>query len=224
MFKHRDIIRSKRAWGGSYLVRNENLIASGPLGPTGFTGPIATNSKFKYQTPLVRFIDPLVPSLVNQQPIDISSPTGATALSAHLSKMFGDILGPESLSSSNFVGVLFEYGYPLAQSGAAQTDETEELIATTPIGFAPFTEIINGNTAPLVAQLNSSLQQWKNNGGPTGNVGDLIFQVSVFAAQAATGPMGATAAPIYKPILRLTDLRLPMDRIIWGPEGLSEEV
>jgi hypothetical protein len=217
LFRERDVIRNKNAWSGVYVARNENLIANGPLGPLGMTGPVATRSEFIYRTPIVRFVDPLTPFVVNRNPLDVSGLTGPSGpasgrrrLSAHLTNMVDAILelAPWSQTKAeSLMQLRVNYAFAAAGSGALGHDM---LLASTPIRLAPTRPVDAFTRDNLVNELAANLGDWYRTRGPTGAAGYLSFEAGVFTGDAASG---MTA---QKPILRLEQLVLPISKIDWS--------
>ena len=186
-FTARDIIRNKNAWSGIYLTRNDDLISSGPLGatgpagPTGLTGPISTNSPFLYQTPVVRFIDPLTPSLDDARPIDVSGLTGPSGpppsqpryLGAHIYNMLAAVLGlgPQSpIHAPANLSILCRYAFNIAGG----------IPASIPVCFVP-TRLLPPLAVPAFsAELASMVDLWRVQNQPSGPDGRLLFDVTVF--------------------------------------------
>jgi hypothetical protein len=239
VFKERDVIQNKNAWGGAYLTRNDDLISSGPLGVTGTTGPVETSPDFIYQTPLVKFIDRLTPFINNDRPIDIAAlpgpsgplPAEPRTLNAHLNNMVEAVLdlGPAyAIKADSYMEMVCRYGYRLGESDGPIG--AEGLVATTPIRLVPTFVISGENKNSFVDELSKSITRWRNNEGPSGENGFLIFEFNVFAQTAVerySSPAMANGAPLtvggatgpgeaLKPILTLNDLRLAMDKIIWS--------
>jgi LysM repeat protein len=217
LFRERDVIRNKNAWSGVYVARNENLIANGPLGPRGMTGPVATRPEFIYRTPIVRFVDPLTPFVVNRNPIDVSGltgpwgPAGRRALSVHLTNMIDAILELWPWSQTKAESLLqLLVNYAFAAAGGASGQDV--LLASTPIRLAPTRSIDAVTRDALVAELAANLERWYRTGGPTGAAGYLSFEASTFTGDAAPGLTGSA----QKPILRLEQLVLPIDKIDWS--------
>jgi LysM repeat protein len=228
LFPNRDVIDDTDGWGGLYVNRNARLVANGPLGATGSTGPISTNPAFVYQTPLVKFIDPMTPLLDDPATIDISTlggPTGSPApLSVHLTRMLNAVLGdpPAGPSFDNDVLIVCNYGFVLAGTG------DNELLATTPIRLLPTTSVGPSSEAAVVADLALSLTQWKEMNGVANGVGRIVFEVTVFSEVSVSRPspaptllgvrhpamLGSGITPL-RPILRLRNLQLPLSAITW---------
>jgi LysM repeat protein len=225
LFPDRDVIDDSDGWGGLYVNRNARLVANGPLGATGSTGPIRTNAAFVYQTPLVKFIDPMTPLLDDPATIDISSLGSSPApLTVHLTRMLNAVLGdpPAGPSFDNDVLIVCNYGFVLAGTG------DNELLATTPIRLLPTTSVGPGSEASVVSELALSLTQWKEMNGVANGVGRIVFEVTVFSEVSVSRPspgptllglrhpamLGSGITPL-RPILRLRNLQLPLSAITW---------
>jgi hypothetical protein len=215
LFRERDVIRNKNAWSGVYVARNENLIANGPLGPRGMTGPVATRTEFIYRTPIVRFVDPLTPFVVNRNPIDVggltgpAGPGGLRPLSAHLTNMIDAILelAPWSqVRAESLMQLLVNYAFAAAGGGHGQ----DMLLASTPIRLAPTRPIDEFTRDALIAELTANLGGWYRTNRPAGAAGYLSFEASIFTQGTAPGMTGSV-----QPILRLEQLVLPIDQIVW---------
>jgi LysM repeat protein len=216
----RDVIQNQNASGGIYLTRNDDLIASGPLGSQGPTGPsgphapIATNRDFLYQTPLVRFINPLTPFLTVGEPINVaglggaSGPVGPRSLAQHIENMLDAVLelGSKSvIKADSKIAILCSYGFPVA--GA------EELTATIPVRLVPAQFLTAELKNAFAFKLSKSIQSWPRWPG-AGGPGVLIFDLSVFTVPGMTGPSGPTET--LKPILQFENLRVPLANIVPG--------
>jgi LysM repeat protein len=216
----RDVIQNQNASGGIYLTRNDDLIASGPLGSQGPTGPsgphapIATNSDFLYQTPLVRFINPLTPFLTVSEPINVAGLGGATGpvaprkLAQHIENMLDAVLelgGKSVIKADSKISILCSYGFPVA--GA------EELTATIPVRLVPAQLLTAELKNAFAFKLSKSIQSWPGWPG-AGGPGVLIFDLSVFTVAGVSGPSGPTET--MKPILEFENLRVPLANIVPG--------
>ncbi|HEY0382125.1 MAG TPA: LysM domain-containing protein [Candidatus Elarobacter sp.] len=132
-FGGRDVARNERASGGAFVTRNAELISSGPIGAAGSTGPYGTNPKFIYQTPLVEFIDPLVPSLTCTTPIDLAPPgTAPQPLWAFIAQML------DAITSNAVADGLSAHWIELLCSYQFSTSGTDDgIFATIPLGLRP---------------------------------------------------------------------------------------
>ena len=171
LLEERDVIQNQNASGGIYLTRNDDLIASGPLGTTGPSGPtgpqgaVATNEAFLYETPLVSFINYLTPFISDQTKIDVSAlsgPSGPTApprtLAQHIENMLDAVLelGPQSpVQADSEISILCSYGFPISGAGG-----DGELVAVTPIRLVPAQALTPETKTEFAYQLSESILGW----------------------------------------------------------------
>jgi LysM repeat protein len=216
VFPKRNVIQNQNAWGGIYLTRNDDLIASGPLGWSdiaGATGPIApvpTNQAFLYETPLVRFVDPTTPLLVDQNTIDVAGLTGQSAsprsLTAQIEAMLDAVLewgAGSPVQADSYLSILCSYSFPLSGGGSQQ-----EIVATVPVRLVPTRYLSSGGKSTFAAQLSASIQMWE--GWPTRSAnGFLVFDLKTFTVPVGTS--GPTEA--LKPVLEFENLRIPVNVI-----------
>jgi LysM repeat protein len=218
-FTARDVIQNRNAWSGIYLTRNDDLISSRPLGsvsPTGPTGPqepVTTSTAFLYQTPLVRFIDPLTPFLVDSSMIDVSGLTGPSlagtttsrTLAGHIEAMLDAVLELGAMSpvkADSHISVLCNYGFPVAGEGP------EAIFATVPVRLVPSRLMTAGAKTAFAAELSKSIKRWP--GWPSvSRQGVLIMDLSVFAPESGADGLGEQ----LKPFLEFEDLRIPIASI-----------
>jgi hypothetical protein len=208
-----------------YLTRNENLIASGPLGPTGIhgmTGPIATNPSFVYRTPMVRFIDKLTPLITNQQLMWIESigPGGGRhKLEQYVGDLFDALLdlGPAQRTTGDYtIKLSCNYAFPLGESAGS------ELLASSPLLLRPSIRVGLGNKAQFVAQIAQAIRSWVKNRNIPVDIGRLVFQITVFSAEgdfqttALRQLAAAGATAITQPMLDLENLQLKMSDVDWS--------
>ncbi|HKS08900.1 MAG TPA: LysM domain-containing protein [Pyrinomonadaceae bacterium] len=216
LFEERDVIQNQNASGGIYLTRNDNLIASGPLGavsPTGSTGPqkpVDTSEAFLYQTPMVSFINPLTPILSDSTPIDVANlrgPSGPTqpprTLPQHIENMLDAVLelGPDSpVQADSEISILCSYAFSVGGEGG--------IVATTPIRLVPAQLMTASTKTGFAHELSKSILSWPGWPG-YGGPGELIFDLNVF-----TTAGGDTSDSSLKPILEFEILRVPVSQIV----------
>ena len=214
VFEDRNIIENMNAWGGIFLTRNDDLVAGGPVGwnggATGPISPIATNPSFLYETPLVRFIDPMTPVLIDGTTILVSGLTGPNPSPRPLAKQIEAMLdavlewGPASpVHATSWLSILCSYGYRVSEASGP-----EEIVATVPVRLVPTRQLAGDKKVEFAASLALSIQQWQ--GWATRHQdGFLVFDMKVF-----TMPPGASAQiSSLKPVLEFESLRLPVDSI-----------
>ncbi len=227
-FSHRDVIRNATGRGAVSVSRNDRLIAHGPLGPTGSPAPVPTYERFIYQTPYVEFVDPLVPLIASSTPIDVTTlgaPLPAKKpLSTHLMNVLAKAtsvvpLGP---GAGEELELLCAYGFPLAES------EHDSITVTTPIRLVPTRTVSPDDVAQFALDLSSSVGSWRSQAGIDETQGLLVFELTVLTAATSRLParrprasalptaVAAAVGPPRKPILRLTELQLPLASIDWS--------
>ncbi|HEX7090573.1 MAG TPA: LysM peptidoglycan-binding domain-containing protein [Longimicrobiales bacterium] len=231
VFPQRDVIENEDGWAGLYVTRNEDLVSSGPLGPTaapGMTGPVPTNPAFVYRTPLVRSVNKLTPLLVNQTRMFIEDIVpavsgGARQLEDYLSTLFDALLdlGPTAKTTGEYaIKLACNYLYPLAEDGA-----DAELVASTPVLLKPNYVIGRTNKAAFVDRLAGALREWVRANAIDTEVGRLQIQVTVFSAEGEPRTRARRAAPaagataIAQPILDIENLQLRLRDVDWTPPG-----
>jgi hypothetical protein len=216
LFEARDVIQNQNGSGGIYLTRNDNLISSGPLGalgpsaPTGPERPIATSGAFLYQTPLVSFVNPLIPLLTDSTPINVANLSGPSGparpprtLPQHIENMLDAILefGPQSvMQADSQISILCSYAFSI---GGPDSD----IVATTPIRLVPAQLLTSDTKTEFANQLSNSIVSWPGWPG-YGGPGELIFALSVFST--ASGNTDTS----LKPILEFEALRIPISEIV----------
>jgi hypothetical protein len=217
LFEGRDVIQNQDASGGIYLTRNDDLIASGPLGavsPSGPTAPprsVETNEAFLYQTPFVSFINPLTPFLSDSTPIDVANLRGPSGpaqpprtLAQHIENMLDAVLelGPQSLvQADSEISILCSYAFNVGGPDG-------QVVATTPILLVPAQLLTAANKTAFANQLSESILSWPGWPG-YGGPGELIFDLNVFTAAGLD-----TAESSLKPILEFEVLRIPLSQIV----------
>ena len=233
-FTQRDVIFDQTGRGSIGVSRNDRLIAHGPLGPTGSPATVPTYNDFIYRTPLVEFVDPLVPLIDNGAPIDVAGlgAGGKQPLWQRLLDLMraATSVVPRGTTSSQLIELLCAYGFDVAAAGS------DSIAVTSPIRLLPATQVGPSDVEPFTTALSKTLHDWYRSSTVDPNLGYLAMELSVFtfaqsrlaarpsrAARvmvpgeaASAGPVGATSAPPAKPILRLTNLRLDMASIDWS--------
>ncbi|HEX2187715.1 MAG TPA: hypothetical protein VHG51_02395, partial [Longimicrobiaceae bacterium] len=201
-FDGRDVIRNSTGRGAIAVSRNDRLVAHGPLGPTGGGGPVPTADDFIYRTPFEEFVDPLVPLIDNDAPIDVSGGSGPRPLAEHLLSLLRQATDvTPGGGAPQTIEMLCSYGFPLAGTG------DDALVATTPVLLVPSRPISPADVGTFAAELAASLNDWHRSSAVTGDDGRLVFALTVFS----TGAEGGTL-----PILRLRNLQLPVRAVQWG--------
>jgi LysM repeat protein len=233
LFETRDVIRSQSGRGAISVTRNENLIAHGPLGPTGSPDAVPTSPDFIYRTPQTKFVNALIPLVDNDARIDISQMSPAP-LSQYIESLLAAAIDvvPGGFGPSQYIEMLASYGFALNDAA---------LVATTQIRLVPSLLVGGSTVASFAASLSNSLNEWYTTSGVDPSKGMLVFELSVFTQVAPasestvatahgvpvlTSVAGATGTPL-KPILRLRNVQLQMSKINWGitagPSGLTKD-
>jgi hypothetical protein len=220
-FPDLDVVARKNAYGGVSITRNDNLIASGPLGAEGPTGPMPTNADFIYTTDQVRFLDGLTPVVDNQARIAAG---GSGTLPQRIEALLRQVLdlGPQSPLEPSLITVLASFGFPAAMAGA------ETLSASTPIRLAPQMRVGTSTVASYAAELAKSIEQWLAAQPSPNPRGVFVLDLTVLSATPLRGPtatfdpIGPTALEPLKPVLRLRNLELPLNALeAAGPAGFG---
>lgn len=216
LFEDRNVIQNQNGSGGIYLTRNDNLIASGPLGAVSPSGPtmpekpIAINEAFLYQTPLVSFINPFTPYLSDSTPIDVSNlhgPSGPVQPPRTLAQYIENILDAilelglsSPIKADSEISILCSYAFSIGGPGG-------EIVATTPIRLVPAQLLTASSVTDFSKQLSNSILNWPGWPG-YGGPGELIFDLSVF-----TTASGDSTSESLRPILEFEVLRIPISQI-----------
>jgi len=206
IFPERDIMSEQNAWAAVAIRRNEELI-------TGKT----TTEAFIYQTPLVRFNNPLIPLLDSRDTIDISALPNAQptdTLANYLANLFINLF---EQAPAGIQGIKLEadYGYTLQD----REDGNEIMV---PIAMVPFAEIqlpddydvsacvddsnsvfAFDSSASFVCNLTNLLKNWLANRLPSRANGTFYFDISIFSTFNAT----------QMPLFRMRDLFLRLDKL-----------
>lgn len=200
-FERRDVIQDDRGYGGVWLTRNDRLIAFGPLGVTGPGNPYSTNRQFVYGTPRVRFVDPLIPTLSAEEPIDVAglSGGGGASLETHLTALFTNLF--ELPSRSGWVQLTCAYAFPTAG------DDTGVWVRV-PIRLLPTTSVSASSVGAVAGSLAESIDEWRRTQVALRvEDGRLNFDVVVFTVAGADGG--------FKPVLQLSNLFLELVKVHW---------
>jgi LysM repeat protein len=192
-----DVLKEENAWAGIFIVRNEDLVDSAP-----------TVSEFLYQTPRIRFIDPLTPLL---DP-DIEVPIGPFTP--------GDERRPLVTFLTNFFDVFFEgavspgeqrtlamgaaYSFGLGRDPGAQSGlRVDNPILMTPPQPFPVNE--SGADNAFLEAVSARITSWLQRNEPRGVTtdGKLRLDLTVYASLADS----------KLPVLRLRNLTLETKRL-----------
>lgn len=195
-----DILKEENAWGGVFVVRNEDLVDSSP-----------TVEDFRYQTPLIRFIDPLTPLLDPNIEIPLAQFTPGDdqhPLATFLTNFFDVFFeGAVSPGESRTLAMGGSYAYDLVASPTGE-GEAEPLSVELPVFLTtpqPFPISETGGDNPFLTAVSDQVTNWLNSNSPQGidTNGRLVFDLTVYASLADS----------RLPVLRLRKLTLATNRL-----------
>lgn len=198
---NRDIIRDQSAWSAVWLARNRKLVEG-----------VATNPAFIYETPRVRFSNPVTPLLVNDVDWDIASLSAVGAgtpqpgtLEEHLDRLFATLL-PATADRAFDLRLDCRYAFALRGS----------LLTSIPVLLGPRLSLgegadIQADLKPFRDNLAESIRRWKQASRPEENGGMYLFSLSILSslqAAASSGNREAQNENVNLPLLHINDLRL----------------
>lgn len=213
IFPDLDVLNTENGWGGIQLARNEVLY------PQDMT--IQTNPAFKYQTPMVRFVNKKTPLIDVGAALDIGAEVSEPQalkliLSQFLQALFeGAGTGMAAINAdpdgTRTLQMNCRYGYDIqGKAGAAQgPDKDASFITYLPLlSRPPFTFTLGSDWNPddptsFVCLLAQAIEQWQMREQPSDSRAFLLFDMSVFAS----------LSDIQLPVLRLRKLWLGMEKI-----------
>jgi hypothetical protein len=210
-FGNLDVIARKNAYGGMSITRNDNLIASGPIGVTGSTGPMPTNERFIYTTDEVRFVDGLTPIIDNRAVIAVSL---SGSLKEKLVTLLTQVLAlqPGSKIEPSLITLEVSFAFPAG----------EALRASTPIRLVPQSRVGTTTVQGYASELAKSILQWLAAQKNPSRSNTLVLDLTVLSATPLRGPtgtfepIGPTGVEPLRPVLRLHQLQFPGPT---SPEG-----
>ena len=188
-----DVLKQENAWAGVFVVRNEGLVADAE-----------TADDFLYQTPLIRFIDPVTPLLDPNIEIDIArfTPGGDQhALGVFLGNFFDAFFaGAVSVGESRTLAMGGSYEYRLGSPGLPVV---LPIFLSTP---QPFPIETVGTDNPFLQAVAGQVEGWLNDNAPAGrdSGGMLLLDLTVYASLADS----------KLPVLRLRRLTLATARLV----------
>jgi len=211
-FANLDVIARKNAYGGMSITRNDNLIASGPIGVTGSTGPMPTNERFIYTTDEVRFVDGLTPIIDNRAVIAVSL---SGSLKEKLVTLLTQVLAlqPGSKIEPSLITLKVSFAFPAG----------EALRASTPIRLVPQRRVGTTTVQGYASDLAKSIEEWLAAQRNPSRSNTLVLDLTVLSATPLRGPtgtfepIGPTGVEPLRPVLRLRELQFP------GPTGFGKE-
>jgi hypothetical protein len=205
-FRDFDVMDIENAWAGAFVVRNEDLV------PGKITNPL-----FKYQTPIIRFVNPLMPALDPALEINIAefTPEGTSAphtLEALLSNFFAAFfkgIGGAVIDETRTIKLGGSYRYYVQKAEERQVDlqATLPIFQTTPTPFQIEESGAPAESNTFVTAISEMVRGWVGEHQPSGieTDGRLFFDLSVFSSLSQT----------KLPVLRLRNLYLPSKQVIW---------
>jgi hypothetical protein len=209
-FDGRDVIRDCSGRGAIAVTRNDRLIARGPLGPTGSPAPVPTSEGFIYRTLYTQFVDPLIPLIEADAPIDVAALEPGPEprpLERHIVNVVRAATDVDSGASAEPADIELAVAFAFPVAGG--------LNVTTPICLVPCRRVSGDDVATFARALAQTLARWHRD-TPLDEQGSLLaFELCVFAYD--TAPSYETGESIRRPILRFTDLRLHLQDITWPP-------
>lgn len=177
-----DVLMHQNAWASIQVQRNRILF------PTSQIGQVGTNHDFIFQTPPVKFADPIVPRLVYQ---DFSLDThgdmeaGPANLAALLEAFFAGLFAGGDGQISVEVAMSSAYSYALLP-GASTLPRV-----ALPISLLPPAEASVGARVPaFIAPFAQAIDDWQRQQHPTDQGAPQInIQLQVFGASTAKQPL-----------------------------------
>ena len=170
IIQDRDIIAHQSAWSGIWLARNRQLMAD----PT-----VRTNPAFVFQTPQVRFSNPVTPLLVNSRPWNIAElhPDGRyQALERHLDRLFATVLPARAALP---YGLRLDCRYSFAVAAVAG----ETLFSAVPVLLTPRLEIKIDEkvSGAMVGAIATEIERWRRANAPVEDEGRYQFALQLFS-------------------------------------------
>ena len=169
-----------------------------------------------------------MPLLASSAPIDVTTLGAAEPaqkpLSTHLSNVLAQATSvvARGTGAGQEIELLCAYGFPLAATGH------DSITVRTPIRLVPARMVSPADVARFALDLSASLGTWRGAAGMDPAQGLFVFELTVLTAarsrlsartpraSALPAQIGVGASPPRKPILRLTELQLPLANIDWS--------
>ncbi len=205
-FNNRDVIVNQNAWAGVYVTRNEELDYE------DLKTDKKVNEAFVYRTPMVHFLNKMIPTIRVDEVIDINpgidQQPGNTPLENALNNFFTALFSrdlPDTSTRDHKIKVSVRYGHNVS-------GEEDELITFVPIHLIPSYpfnlagDCPGGNKAtPLVEELRDKLKQWKDANNPSKQQGAYFFDVCIYSDM---------YEKMVQPMLELRNIRykLPLEQ------------
>ncbi|HEX3049171.1 MAG TPA: hypothetical protein VHP83_00840 [Aggregatilineaceae bacterium] len=184
----RDLVMHQNVAAAVILVRNKQLLPTQP--------DVRTNPELIFQTPEVRFHNPLTALLTDVKPHDLTGlldPTTPHPFYDYLDALF-KVLLPDAKENTRLyqLNIGVQYGFRLV-------DEAETV--RVPVLFGMQLAI---NPAELyLGELVTTIKEWQDKNLPASNDGMYSFDIAIFSGDGKTGV----------PLLHVTDLRLPLNTL-----------
>jgi len=197
-----NLMQYQEGWAGLQITRNLNLVPE-----------FQTNSKFLYQTPLVRFYTPLAPLLTANAMIDISAintngQPEVNYLAVQLQNLFKAIFGTYTMGNPTIrLEVLYSYNL----NGIALWNQIDlPVFLVLPFVLNLSTDLNIGNGPPyctaipasFICMASNTLLGWFNEVNPNRQNGQFTFKLIIYSASDNTTPL-----------ITLTDLSLSIKEI-----------
>lgn len=189
-FEKLDIMATQNAWGGVFIVRNENLFDE----EHACTSDVETNPNFLYRTPTVRFSNVITPLLDSSEPFNITKLASVTPpqplvnwLQILFSAYFAGIPYTEQEPAKRLVRISGNYQYRLNPDPDGIGIEPFT-IAVPMFLLPPFEFVIptdwSTNCAEVestVCQIASWVRDWFAANRPSTEEGCFVFDVATFS-------------------------------------------
>jgi hypothetical protein len=176
-----DVLAYQNAWSEIYVQRNKILF------PIEDVGKISTTEDFLFQTPVVKFADPIVPRLTYTEfPLAAGSGTGDSKLEAALDAFFNGLFSAGNGSTSVEVSMSSAYSYLIQPSQPTMPR------IRLPINMLPPTQTpVNPEPPPtFVRPVAATIDAWCASNNPTKEGQPQInFELQVFGASSDKQPL-----------------------------------
>ncbi|HEU5135465.1 MAG TPA: hypothetical protein VFU13_10020 [Steroidobacteraceae bacterium] len=156
-----DAVATQNARTSLWITRNERLVPGEE-----------TSEAFIYRTPETRFADLAAPALVVDTPIAIGS-GDVNGLTAAVTTMFVDLLGPSTSASRTQQALMVRYGYKLVPQGLS----SDGITMLSPIVFRP--RFAYSDEEP--AFITNAVKAWINGGSLPAGPKLISLELSVFS-------------------------------------------
>ncbi len=184
----------QNAWSGVQVRRNQFLVPD-----------VATTDTFKFSTPMVQFVDPIVP-LLQYGEYDLGSVmAGPAPLAGYLDAFFESLLGGAAGQQVQVsIGASFSYQLVATMGSLPYT--------TLPVIFLPptSTAVVPGEPPAFVAPFSSAVAGWLAASAPVLNkTSTFDFELAIFAGLSSDSSQ-------QLPLLKIRDLYLDANKMAGG--------